>query len=162
MIQVLDVGDAISVRAPYYPEFVGRARELGGRWDRRTRTWKFPRIAADVVREACREHYGTDGGASDYTTIELTALRDVSAGQLSVGIAYVELAKLHASYRTGARVADGVTLISGSVCGSSTRDHRGVRRHVTTIDAGTRFRVRVPHAVLARVDSADWAVRTES
>ena len=141
-------GISVKVKVPYFPAFVDRARELGGRWLPQDRAWSFPARVADEVREAVRTHFGTEGEPADYVTVDLTALQDVS-GVETVQIAYVHLAKPDTRFGSGARVLEGHSLLDGTVEAIGS---------LVTVTKGSRFRVRVPEAVLAHVDPDDWSV----
>ena len=148
MIEIGHTHSGISVKAPYFAPFVDRARELGGRWLPQDRAWSFPARIADEVRAAVRDHYGTEGDPGDYVTVNVTALQDVS-GHETVRIGYVHLAKPDPRFGTGARVLDGNALLEGTV--------EAIGSLVTAMK-GSRFRIRVPEAVLAHVDAEDWVV----
>jgi len=51
----------IAVSSPYHPNFLSRARSLGGIWNAARRVWVFDSADHDRVRLLCREIYGTDG-----------------------------------------------------------------------------------------------------
>ena len=58
---VVTVGDKVTVKAPYHPRFVSRAKGLGGKWSPSKRAWEFDVRDEDAVRRLCRDVYGTDG-----------------------------------------------------------------------------------------------------
>jgi len=53
-------GDKVAVHSPYSHDFVQAAKQAGGRWNPKARTWEFPAEAMDNVRAIVRGHYGAD------------------------------------------------------------------------------------------------------
>lgn len=51
-------GGAIHVHGPFQVEFMNGARELGGRWKRRSKVWVFRPPSILLVIELCKRVYG--------------------------------------------------------------------------------------------------------
>jgi hypothetical protein len=60
-VWVEQIGDRIAVKSPYTPQFIAKAKELGGVWDPKTETWRFPRVMEKRVRDTLYEIYGETG-----------------------------------------------------------------------------------------------------
>ena len=60
-VVISESGVKMRVLAPYHPSFPARAKELGGRWSARARTWEFDVRDSDAVRAMLLSVYGTDG-----------------------------------------------------------------------------------------------------
>lgn len=65
----------VEVSCPWNPDFVDTAKELGGRWNPETRTWRFHEAAAPQVRLLLTELFLTDGSPAPGVDI-LLALDD--------------------------------------------------------------------------------------
>lgn len=147
----------IKVSSPYHPEFPKAARRLGGKWDGASKTWRFDARDEERVRELCREVYGEDGRADAPTvTIRATCVDHINTYDLSAYVAGRQVARAF-DRDGGARLGDGMILISGGF-GSS-----GSRKNPTlTIDKGTIIEIRdvpVTVAEAARQDTDEWDVQ---
>lgn len=58
----------IQIVAPFRPEFVASAHELGGRWRKRTGVWSFSEASRRLVLQLVKRVYGADalGSWADY------------------------------------------------------------------------------------------------
>lgn len=54
----------VSVKSKYNPDFIARAKNLGGRWQPADKTWVFPRGREAEVRALCAAIYGTTAEAA--------------------------------------------------------------------------------------------------
>lgn len=59
----ITVGSVIRVESPYDPDFVSKARSLGGKFERPY--WVFDPRSEQAVRKACIAVYGSDGSDND-------------------------------------------------------------------------------------------------
>jgi len=60
-VWVEQTDNRIAVKSPYSPQFVAKAKTLGGVWDPKTETWRFPRVMEKRVRDTLYEIYGETG-----------------------------------------------------------------------------------------------------
>lgn len=107
---------SISVTSPYHDGFVSRARALGGRWDRDSKTWLFDEAAEDAVRQALKDAYGTDGAAADEgaepVALYLYAPETVAEFHGPVSVASITLARAFGR-DSGARLGGGTAHLAG-------------------------------------------------
>ncbi len=120
----------IRVKTPFNKEFVTRARNLRGSWDKKTEEWVFDDSIEDYVKSAMMEIYGTTGEETvemvnlvikDYTesvfcapvqlfgrTIARAFGRD-SGAKLGAGIVFIS-----GDYTSGGSVKNWKTLVDGT------------------------------------------------
>lgn len=60
-VEITRGDSAVEFRAPYHPDFVHKARNLKGVWNRSTQTWAFDVRDLEAVREIVRKVYGWEG-----------------------------------------------------------------------------------------------------
>lgn len=154
-ITITQQADRLAVASPYNPGFPPSAKALGGRWHPETKTWRFDPRDEDRVRGLCREVYGTDG-SGDVPTVTVRIVVDddnLESDQTSWFVAGREVARVY-DRDGGARLAEGVVVVSGKLfsCGS--------RRHPTLgIEDGTVLELRdvpVAAAEAAQRDAPGW------
>lgn len=121
----------IAVEAPYNTVFVEAARKLGGKWT--PPVWRFDAADAERVRNACLHAYGDDGEKTDQVTLRMT-IHPTTGEESRV---YCDSLKIHGrplvrAYDRdgGARLCDGVVLLSGHVTSG------GSRKNWATVVAG--------------------------
>jgi hypothetical protein len=115
----ISVNDSVHVTSPFNRAFVDKAKQIGGKWNAANKTWDFPAERESLVREICREIYGSDG------TDPLVTLRvsDVDAvgkddgyakhtGYESVYVAGRCVATVYGR-DSGAKLGEGVVVRSG-------------------------------------------------
>ena len=59
-LSIVERDGQIVVRSPYHAAFPGRARSLGGVWDKTHRVWVFDAADQERVRSLCDEIYGKE------------------------------------------------------------------------------------------------------
>ncbi len=157
-VRLLETPHVVRVDSPYDPEFVTRARQLGGKCDRPTGQWVFDIEAAELVRQTCLELYGSDGSPVETVDIQVTARALLDVGPDAGGVTTARLAGRPLvqawDFDKGARTAEGVLVVSGSIETAGTHDEPRVR-----IPEGTVLSVReMPVPALDTVDPDQWEV----
>ena len=101
----------VTVQAPYHEGFVGKARNMGGKWQ--SPFWVFDIRNEDLVRQACINCYGTDGqGVIDTVTLKVSL--DSGYYRLKSAITLCGRTIARAFDRdSGARLGDGIVLLTG-------------------------------------------------
>lgn len=129
---------ALAVESPYSPEFPPRARQLGGTWDRSHGAWIFDARDEDLVRELCRDVYGTDG-ADEGRLVTLRArcrgsgtFSSWSAGGTSFFLGPVQVARVF-DRDGGARLEDGVIVLNGRLYSGGSRRYPEVCAKADTV-----------------------------
>jgi hypothetical protein len=148
----------IAVQSPYHPEFPAAARNLGGKWDARSKTWCFDARDESRVRELCCSIFGTDGRAdTKLVTLRVTVSAPWFTYTGSLFLAGRQIARA-IGRDSGARLGEGVVILSGKGAGSG-----GSRNRTTIMRAETIFELRdVPHAAaLDAVENHDSALTIE-
>lgn len=69
-ITVRTQAKTVTVTAPYHPDFVTGARNLGGKWNKPD--WTFDARDEQRVRELCVTVYGTDGSATETVDVQVS------------------------------------------------------------------------------------------
>lgn len=132
--------DRVQVHTPYHPHFPQRARALGGRWDNSCRCWMFDRRDEGRIRELCREIYGTDGSdaaASDLVTVRVTVGQDDWSEHTGALYLYGRQVARARGRDSGAKLGEGVVLLSGGVCSDGS-----MKNWYTTARPGTVLEIR--------------------
>lgn len=103
----------LKVTSPYNKQFVDRARQIGGTWDKARKAWFFPADAEAAVRDALTAAYGTDGEAGT-VRVRLT-VRAMTRGQMrnEIEIGGVVVARRW-DRDEQVKVANGARVVSGS------------------------------------------------
>lgn len=116
-IAITETGTKIDVTAPYHPEANADYRDLGGRFQRDTKTWRFDARDLDRVRDVLVKHFGRDDREPASTvTARITLPWKVSEPELRM------FGRVIASRRgrdAAVRLGEDVVLISGKF------SHRG-------------------------------------
>lgn len=112
-VQVAVTASNVVVSAPYNPDFAPRAKRLGGRWNPSGKTWGFDARDEARVRDLCRDVYGTDGSPEELCTVRVK-LSAQSCSSLAFFAFGRQLARAFGR-DSGARLSDGVVLLSGSI-----------------------------------------------
>lgn len=151
----------IAVTSPFDAAFVGRARALGGTWDRERGAWIFDASAEEPVRVALREVYGTDGseadGGAEATTLYVYAPRRVWADRAPLRIGTITLARAFGR-DSGARLGGGVAHLAGP----APKSGGSVKNWDTRVEEGCLLAVyNVPRAEAERAleSAAPFAAR---
>lgn len=122
------------VYTPYSPEFVRRIKNIGGaRWTADERCWIIPADAVETCREIMMDVFGECDipYAGKRLRVRVTVLKQIAEERAPVSYFGKNLAS--ASGRdSGARVGEGVTVISGKVRSGGSRN-----RWETIIEEGT-------------------------
>jgi hypothetical protein len=101
----------LQVFSPYSAEFVRRARQLGGRWDRVQRCWIFDPRVKDLVSKTLLEIYGADGFTEPRLFNVTVKLRGKLQTDYLWGFGRMLLSKPHRDVRP--RCGDSVVLVEG-------------------------------------------------
>jgi hypothetical protein len=116
-VNITEKDGKLIVESPYNPDFPGDARNLGGKWDRSARVWKFDPRDEERVRALVREYYGTDGDDS-VSTVTLRIKGDI----LCYNEQELWLAGRMVAYRPGrddrVRLGEGCIIVEGGFNGS--------------------------------------------
>ena len=146
--------DLISVITPYNPDFAQAARNMGGEWDRNQKVWVFRAKRKDFVIKSIEKHYGVDLSAPDTDVVcRVTAKRYIESDvESSLMVGPVPVARAF-SRDSGAKICDGVCLLSGSV------DSGGSRKNwVTTVEEDSVFELTLLRSVVELINDYDWDV----
>ncbi len=127
------LGGRIVARTPFNGTFVSGARRLAGKWS--GDAWHFPASQEERVRSLCREVYGTDERGADLVTLQVRFPELHQAERRAVFIAGREVVRA-TGRDSGARLGDGVVLVSGEVGSGGS-----VKYWTTRIDPGTTLEV---------------------
>jgi hypothetical protein len=106
--------DVVWAHSPYNPSLPTEAKKLGGRWEPKSRAWKFNARDEVKVRELYKSIYGTDGTIpeGDLVTLECSIEKEWSALRSGLFLAGRQVA--YATGRdSGAKLAHGVIIVSG-------------------------------------------------
>lgn len=146
-IQIETNETLIVVVTPYNSGFVGRCRQLNGKWDATRKRWSFPIALKPDVLKALERHYGYVADTDQKRmTVTVTVNDELSEGCDSVKFGPYELARAWGR-DSGAKPGNDVALIEGRI-GSG-----GSRKNWTAyVDAGAVFKITdVPESVVARL-----------
>lgn len=128
-VKVEERNGELQVFTPYSNEFVAKARSAGGKWSSSRTCWVFDARSIAVVKEILIDCYGTDGSPCELVSIRITAKDDIFVTCNSVEFFGRTIARANGR-DSGARVGDGVAILSGSI------DSGGSRANWKTIIAG--------------------------
>ena len=81
-ITILDREGTITVKCPYEPDFVERARRLQGKWNSESKRWMFPARHRTRVLAVLDEIYGYDESETRTAIVELKAERIRNLGEV--------------------------------------------------------------------------------
>lgn len=148
MFKIDVVDNAAYITTPYNPEFVGRIKAMGGKWDASGKRWKVNAQSVDVVREAMLDVYGQNdlpGTEGELVTVVVTT-QDY---QYADHCAYTLFGKTIATAwgrDSGARVGEDVAFIEGKPGSGGS-----VKNWKTVIPSDSRFEIyNVPRAIYER------------
>ena len=122
-VNIVTIGKTCSVECPYNPEFVRKAKNLGGKWTKPW--WKFSHLDEPRVRELCKKLYGSDGVTCDLVTLKIEWIEERVC---SPGSKMVLDGRTIYSDHAGGHLGDGVVLVDGDI---SIKDSR------VTVSPGT-------------------------
>lgn len=140
-IKIIDSNDHIAVISPYEPKFVKRARELGGTWERKRKTWMFPNRQRDRVVEALDDSFGYE----DAETYKERVIVRLAAGEKPI---VSDKDAVRAAGRiiaqawgrdSGAKLGPRVVLVKGSV-----RSGGSWKNWETIAEENSEFEVELP------------------
>lgn len=100
----------ISVVSPYDANFVKQAKQINGKWDKPA--WVFPKENENLVRNLCRDIFGTDGTPEVTETILVNLAYVNTDDRLMVGPIEV-LRKWDRD--VAPKVGEGCTVVQGSL-----------------------------------------------
>ena len=153
-VSVEVAGDSLLVRSPYHAGFIGEAKDYGGRWDASARAWVVPADLQDAVWESIGRAYGVKRGESADINVELTALKNMEADRGRIFAGHVGLAGARGR-DTGAKMAQGVALLDGSVRSGGSQKYWS-----TKMSKGSRLIARgLTRSQVDAIDSDAWLVR---
>ena len=139
-LNIITIGKTSSVLCPYNPEFVRKAKNLGGKWHKPY--WQFSSLDEPRVRELCKKLYGSDGVTCDQVTLKIEWLAERVCEPHASKM--VREGRTIFSDHAGGHLGDGVVLLEGDISIEGGR---------ITVEAGTVCLIReFPRA------SADKAV----
>ena len=141
-ITIMDNGKA-AIKTPYNADFVKKIKQIGGaKWD--GEAWIVPATEVDIVRGYMREVYGeTDVPSGDRVTVDVTFVETAYADRASIFLFGREVCRAHGR-DSGAKVCEGVTILSGTIGSGGSRVNWDTR-----IEKGTVVRIRdLPREVL--------------
>lgn len=78
----------IFVNSPYNAAFIGKAKEIGGRWDAPSKSWTFEESNKNLVNDALIDFYGEGiNGKAETIKVDYQASKfeDVYKGNISIG-----------------------------------------------------------------------------
>lgn len=108
-------GKKILVTAPYNPDANARFRELGGKFDRGTKSWTFPNLVKEELAETLMDHYFEDGFLPVRRgVVKIKANHSFGCTHTPIRFAGRILGRAK-SRDGGARISDGVNVLSGSL-----------------------------------------------
>lgn len=140
-------GGKIQVTSPYNSEFVGAAKQLGGRWNLRARVWQFDARDEQQVRDLLIKTYGTDGTATSDVASVLMHLNyrtsDVWREKRFEGLGRTLVSVYGRD--SGAKLGEGVSVVSGRITSGGSR-----KNFCVEADENTVLRVRDVPLPLAR------------
>ncbi len=123
--------DQIIVYTPYHAEFVAKARNFRGKWDKPRGAWIFDDTIIEHVREAMIQFFGTTGEVP-YDNCTLV-IENYDASCLTGPVVLFGRIIARAFGRdSGAKLGDDIVLISGSVDSSGS-----VKNWSTTVNKAT-------------------------
>ena len=153
-VSVEVAGDSLLVRSPYHAGFISAVKDYGGRWDAAARAWVLPADLLDAVWESIGRVYGVQRDESADINVELTALKNMEADRGPIRAGGVALAAARGR-DTGAKVAQGVALLDGSVWSGGSQ-----RYWLTKMSKGSRLIARgLTRSQVDAIDSDAWLVR---
>ena len=144
--------DRISVEGPYHPDFPGRAKRLGGRWNPTAKIWGFDVSNESRVRALCLELFGTDGDTAVPTVmIRATWHCDNYADREAIYIAGRQIARAF-NRDSGVKIGEGVIVVEGDFRSGGSR-----KKWATCVERGTIIEIRdipetLAHAAVAASD----------
>ena len=153
-IIVSNKGQRIYVQSPYDPQFIAGAKRIAGRWDSTDERWLFPAAQRERVMSLLDDVYGWDPDSADErVTVRLTADKEISVEHDGVRVAGVTIARA-TGRDSGARLGDGVILVSGSAGSGGSRKYWRTR-----VRSGSVFEVDFPKAAAERLveNPGEWA-----
>jgi len=133
----------------YNSIMVKKAKELGGRFDRISKSWVFPDYLEDVVDELDAVYN------SPLFTIEIRLLDDMKSCCGPVSLVGYTLCRAR-SRDGGAQVGDGVSLIEGEIYSGGSYN-----KWLSIASSGAVFRMQIPEALRDDVFRCAWAKITE-
>lgn len=123
-ITVTKQDDTLLVTSPFHPDFSPLARNLGGRWLAAAKTWQFDARDEQRVRELLKDLFGSDGtpvAPEDLVTVRAGAAAcEAKAGGSEYWLCGRQVARV-LGRDAGARLGDGVVLLSGDVDSGGSR-----------------------------------------
>ena len=111
MIKLKKENSIISVTSPYNADFIKRAKQIGGKWNSRQKTWDIPEEAEKELRQILAEIYGwLEGGSDKKIEIEFNAEDFEAFENIKIGTV---VAATRFSRDTQVKVASGFRVTKG-------------------------------------------------
>jgi hypothetical protein len=140
-IRVWTEGTSVRSRTPFHPDWPPRAKKMGGRYEGGG-TWVFDARSEALVREACREIWGSDGedeAARRLLTLRITFVegfgaawlegRDRGRGGSKKQTDIYIAGRLIGTVRgrdSGAELGPGVVILEGNIGSAGSRKNPGI------------------------------------
>lgn len=153
-IEVLSYEGELSVKVPYNPDFINRAKRLGGTFHEASKAWVFDARTEDSVKGLCREIFGADGPCDEVDVrVTYKGEKPLSSYSGSIYVAGRQVARAFAK-DSGAKPGEGCAFIKGRVTsGGSTKNWVVMVCKDATIEI-----LDLPKAALELIDSTEWDI----
>lgn len=137
-VSITEENGKLYVESPYNPDYVKRAKNLGGRWNADRRCWVFDARAEADVRALLADTYGTtgeEGEEEDLVTVEIELLGNWYGARSSLFYAGRPIARAFGR-DSGAKLGEGVMVLDGDVTSGGS-----MKNWATFAKKGTKFRI---------------------
>lgn len=130
-LEIID--DKVKVTSPYHPDFVAKARNFRGKFNKAENAWYFDDSIINYVREAMIQYYGTTGETEiEYCSLLIKNLSDsMDKGPYTLFGRTIARAFGRDS---GARLGDDIIFISGSYDSGGSVKNWDTRLHEATFE----------------------------
>ena len=156
-IKISKQGERLYLASPYHPDVPREAKNLGGRWDAGAKSWHFDPRDEDRVRDLCRNIYGTDGTDPRKVTVQMK-LGAFASYQKSIYVLGAPVASVFGR-DGGAKLADGVVLVGGSIGSSGSRKNpKIVSDKGAVIELRDVAREAIERVLSGEIEAGDYVV----
>ena len=114
----VEMGDQMTVTAPYHPAFPSAAKRLGGQWASGSRSWTFDPREEVKVRELLTRIYGTDGTPVSTVDVQIHLDHVPETDSDSLFLLGRQIAR-RGGRDSEVRLGDGVILLQGGFAASA-------------------------------------------